>query len=214
MIPPTETVVTKPQLGNRPCDITIFGCTGNAGRAVAYHVLRSAATSASAKKSIRVGLAGRSRDKVEQTLDGIRAEIIAESKKDSSIDDVDVSMIVADATDPASMLSMAESSRVVVSCAGPYLRYGEAAVVACIEGKAHYVDITGEVAWVSRMINDYNSSAEKAGVALLPFSGYDCLPAELGMLLAGSALEEHGGPDARMNEMNLVFSNKGGGFPR
>ena len=52
------------------------------------------------------------------------------------------------------------------------------------------VDTTAEVPWVSRMINDYGTSAEKASVALLPLSGYDCVPAELGMLLAGSALEE------------------------
>jgi len=64
------------------------------------------------------------------------------------------------------------------------------------------------------MINDYNKSAEEAGVALLPFSGYDCVPAELGMVLAGSALEEHGGIDARMSQINLVFRGKGGGFPR
>lgn len=215
MIPPlAETIVVKPQQGNRPCDITVFGCTGNAGRAVAYHVLRSAASSS--KRTIRVGLAGRSRDKVERTLDGIRAEIRADSKRDSTvsvIDDIEVSMIVADATDPASMLSMAESSRVVISCAGPYGRYGEAAVVACIEGKAHYLDITGEVPWVNRMINDYKSSAEKAGVALLPFSGYDCVPAELGMQLSGSALVEHSGPGTRVNGINLVFKNKGGGFP-
>eukprot|EP00548_Thalassiothrix_antarctica_P004730 CAMPEP_0194146820 /NCGR_PEP_ID=MMETSP0152-20130528/21931_1 /TAXON_ID=1049557 /ORGANISM="Thalassiothrix antarctica, Strain L6-D1" /LENGTH=474 /DNA_ID=CAMNT_0038847449 /DNA_START=37 /DNA_END=1461 /DNA_ORIENTATION=- len=213
--PAAYAAVAMPRTEKRRCDITVFGCTGNAGRAVAYHVLRSATLSSLSKTPIRVGFAGRNRDKIERTLEGIKAEIKAETRDDvvgeSAIDKVEVNVIVADTTDPPSMLEMAESSRIVVSCAGPYNRYGEAAVVACIEGKAHYVDITGEVPWVSRMINDYNSSAEKAGVVLLPFSGYDCVPAELGMILAGSALEEHGGTDARMDQLNLAFRSAGGG---
>ncbi|KAL3773980.1 hypothetical protein ACHAW5_000580 [Stephanodiscus triporus] len=54
------------------------------------------------------------------------------------------------------MLDMARSTDVVVSCAGPYGRYGEASVKACVEGGAHYVDITGE----------YGAAAERAGVTL------------------------------------------------
>jgi len=215
MVPPPPaayTAVALPQTGNRRCcDITIFGCTGNAGRAVAYHVLRSAAASASSKTPVRVGLAGRNCDKVRSTLNGIKAELNKEEDGVSAIDDVEITMIVADASDPTSMLEMAESSRIIISCAGPYGRYGEAAVVACIKGKAHYVDITGEVPWVSRMISDHNTAAEEAGVVLLSFSGYDCVPAELGMLLAGSALEEHGGTDARMDHLNLAFRSAGGG---
>jgi len=229
MLPPvattaTDTAVAKPPPGNRRYDITVFGCTGNAGRGVAYHVLRHAARAPSTPSTptptpIRVGLAGRNRDKIEQILHGLRTELKGEPNTNgggvsASIDDVDISIIVADASDPASMLAMAESSRVVVSCAGPFGRYGEAAVVACIEGKAHYLDITGEVPWVSRMISDHNAAAEEAGVALLPFSGYDCVPAELGMLLAGSTLEEYGGTDAAMDQLNISFRSTGGGFPR
>lgn len=216
----TAFATAKPPPGDRPYDITIFGCTGNAGRAVAYHVLRSAiptsssstSSSSSSSKSIRVGLAGRSRDKVEQTLVGICNEL-----KVSRNDIDNVSIIVADASDASSMLEMAKSSHVVASCAGPYGRYGEAAVRACIDGKAHYLDITGEVPWVSRMINDHGSAAEEAGVALLPFSGYDCVPAELGMALTGEALKlnlEGDNSDKQMGQLNLAFRGKGGGFPR
>lgn len=204
---PAAYTTALPPPGDRRCDITVFGCTGNAGRSVAFHVVRSAAASS---KPISVGLAGRSRDRVEKVLSGIFSEL-----EGVSADDVDVHVLIADASDAPSMLSMAQSSRVVAACAGPYGRYGEAAVVACIEGRAHYLDITGEVPWVARMANEYGSAAEEAGVALLPFSGYDCVPAELGMAMAGAALEEHCGEgSARMATLNLAFRNKGGGFPR
>ena len=70
-------------------------------------------------------------------------------------------IVIADTTDHESMLDMARSTDVVVSCAGPYGRYGEASVKACVEGGAHYVDITGE----------YGAAAERAGVTLCSFSG-------------------------------------------
>lgn len=98
-----------------------------------------------------------------------------------------------------------------VSCAGPYGRYGEAAVKACVEGGAHYVDITGEVAFIERMISDYGKQAEEAGVTLCPFSGYDCVPSELGMFLVGKALELEG---EKLKDIALNFRGKGGGLPR
>jgi short subunit dehydrogenase-like uncharacterized protein len=136
--------IAKPPPGDRPYDITVFGCTGNAGRAVAYHVLRTAIMSSTDdddktnKKPLRVALAGRSRDKVERTLKGLLAELQVSNENNV----IDVTIVVADASDASSMLEMAKSSRVVASCAGPYGRYGEAAVVACIEGKAHYLEIS------------------------------------------------------------------------
>mmetsp|Transcript_32255 Transcript_32255/g.37328 ORF Transcript_32255/g.37328 Transcript_32255/m.37328 type:complete len:465 (+) Transcript_32255:51-1445(+) len=212
---PTLTGVAKPPPGNRSCDITVFGCTGNAGRAVAYQVLRTAAQTKSPKATpIRIGLAGRNRDKMESILKGIRAEL-SHATPSLSIKDENVSIMIADASDAESMLTMAQSSRVVISCAGPYSRYGEAAVVACIAGKAHYVDIAGEIPWVSRMISEHDNDARRAGVCLLPLSGYDCVPSELGMVLAGSALEEFGGGgEVKMEGLELVYRNKGGAFPR
>lgn len=62
--PPTAyaTAVTPP--GNRPHSIAVFGCTGNAGRAVAYHAVKVAARKPS--ENICVALSGRNREKVEK----------------------------------------------------------------------------------------------------------------------------------------------------
>ena len=204
--PPTAyaTAITPP--GNRPHSIAVFGCTGNAGRAVAYHTIKSAARKPNA--NINVALSGRNEDKVKKILEGIRDELKSEG---IDTDSTKIDIVIADASDEQSMLTLAQSTSILVSCAGPYARYGEAAVKACVEGGAHYIDITGEIGFIERMISDYGAQAEKAGVTLCPFSGYDCVPAELGMFLVGKALEMEG---SEMNELALNFRGKGGGFPR
>jgi hypothetical protein len=73
------------------------------------------------------------------------------------------------------------------------------------------VDITGEVAFIEKMISNYGKQAEEKGVTLCPFSGYDCVPSELGMLLVGKALEMEG---EQLGHLALNFRGKGGGLPR
>ena len=192
--------------GQRPHSIAVFGCTGNAGRAVAYHAIKSAVRN----PNTHIALSGRNRSKVEKVLQGIREEL---RKEGVQTDDEKIDIVIADINDGQSMLDLAKSTNVLVSCAGPYARYGEAAVKACVEGGAHYVDITGEVDWVGRMINDYGPKAEENGVALCPVSGYDCVPAELGMWMVGKALEMEN-EDATLDYLALNFRGKGGGFPR
>ena len=58
----------KPNAG-RPIDICVFGCTGNAGRAVAFHAVRCAQLGSS-DKQLTIGLAGRSRSKVQSVWMG------------------------------------------------------------------------------------------------------------------------------------------------
>mmetsp|Transcript_1005 Transcript_1005/g.2895 ORF Transcript_1005/g.2895 Transcript_1005/m.2895 type:complete len:464 (-) Transcript_1005:177-1568(-) len=204
------TAVTPP--GNRPHSIAIFGCTGNAGRCVAYQIIKSATKkppndNSNNNNDVHIALSGRDRSKVEKVLEGIRDELRSEVISN----DIKVDIVIADTTDEESMLRLAKSTNILVSCAGPYGRYGEAAVKACVEGGAHYVDITGEVAFVERMIADYGEKAEENGVVLCPFSGYDCVPSELGMFLVGKALEMEG---SELGNLALNFGAKGGGFPR
>lgn len=220
---------------SRPYSITVFGCTGNAGRGVAYHVVKSAilrhsaaqsarltTTTTTTKLPIRVALAGRSRDKVNKIYESIIEELRQERiiNGDGAVLLCDkntnlVDIVVADATHEQSMHNLASSTQILISCAGPYGRYGESSVKACVENGTHYVDITGEVDFIENMIHKYGSKAETNGVTLCPFSGYDCLPSELGMWLVGKALENHGDNESNtLGRLELNVRGKGGGFPR
>lgn len=177
---------------DREFDIVLFGATGNAGRAMAEYLAENFSQG-------RWAIAGRNTAKLEALARALRRE-----GKESDV----CGIIEADVGDAKAMRAMASRARVLLAAAGPYVEYGEASVAACVETRTHYCDITGEVAWVARMRDAYGARAREAGVCMLSFCGYDCVPAELCSLLACEKL----GSGAQYVE--LVFKAKKGGLPR
>lgn len=57
----------------------------------------------------------------------------------------DVPILVADATDQASIDRVVKQTKVVIACSGPYAKIGTPVVDACVRLGAHYVDITGSL---------------------------------------------------------------------
>ena len=55
----------------------------------------------------------------------------------------DVPILVADATDQASIDRVVKQTKVVIACSGPYAKLGTPVVDACVRLGAHCVDITG-----------------------------------------------------------------------
>ena len=101
--------------------------------------------------------------------------------------------IVADVTDEASLAAMASRARVVLNLVGPYTRYGRPVIEACVASRAHYMDLTGEIPFVRRMIEEFDARATEAGVKVVQVSGFEALPADLAVLLAAEAgRERHG----------------------
>ena len=58
----------------------------------------------------------------------------------------DVPILIADATDQASIDRVVKQTKVVIACAGPYAKLGTPVVDACVRLGAHCVDITGSSA--------------------------------------------------------------------
>ena len=73
---------------------------------------------------------------------------------------------------------------------GPYTLYGEPVIEACIAGGAHYVDLTGEMPFVRRMIDAADERAAAAGVKIVNTSGFEALPPDLIVLLAAETARE------------------------
>ena len=75
------------------------------------------------------------------------------------------------ALDDAAALDRALSGiRVVLNCAGPFSRTAAPLVAACLRARAHYLDITGEVA-VLEALAARDAEARAAGIVLLPGAG-------------------------------------------
>ena len=85
---------------------------------------------------------------------------------------------------------MAAAARVIIDAVGPYMVYGEPVVRACVENKAHYVDLTGEPAYFKMLCDKYDDAAKKNGVALIPCCGFDSIPPDIATFVALSKLTE------------------------
>jgi short subunit dehydrogenase-like uncharacterized protein len=66
---------------------------------------------------------------------------------------------------------------VVLSCAGPFAHTAKPLADACLRARAHYLDITGEVA-VFQALWARDAEARAAGVMLLPGAGFDVVPSD------------------------------------
>ena len=65
----------------------------------------------------------------------------------------------------------------VLHCAGPFIRTAVPMAQACMANKAHYLDITGEIA-VFETLARQDKNARAAGVMLLPGIGFDVVPTD------------------------------------
>ncbi|MCO6485828.1 MAG: saccharopine dehydrogenase NADP-binding domain-containing protein, partial [Saprospiraceae bacterium] len=119
---------------DRPYDLLLFGATGFTGQLVAAELARHAG-----RGSARIAIAGRARDRLIALRDSLPAPATS------------IGIVLADVKDPASLQAMAARTRVLINTAGPYNWYGEPVVKACLEAGTHYLDITGEPAFVHAM---------------------------------------------------------------
>jgi hypothetical protein len=75
---------------------------------------------------------------------------------------------------------------------------GDAVVDACVRSRTHYVDITGETAWVRGLIDRYHARCAAEGTRIIPFCGFDSVPSDLGAwLVVRRAWQAFGVPCAR-----------------
>jgi short subunit dehydrogenase-like uncharacterized protein len=159
----------------RELDVVVFGATGFAGRLVAEYLAQHA------PEEVRVGLAGRSQDRLEQ----VRAGLGAAAAK--------WPLIVADSADPASLGALAGSARVVVTTVGPYRPRGLPLVAACAEAGTDYIDLSGEVLFQRDSIDRYHAVAERTGARIVHGCGFDSIPSDLGVHLLRETVRADGG---------------------
>jgi len=178
---------------SRELDLVLLGASGSVGTVMARYFRDHA-------PDMKWAIAGR---KNSGTLKGIAMELASTA-----------TLITADCSDLESLRRMAARAKVVVTAVGPYSQYGEPVVAACIAEGAHYVDITGEMWWVSQMRSQYGLSAEAAGVCLCSFAGYDCVPFEMSTRICHNLLATaHGTRLVSAECLCTMTMGDGGGLP-
>ncbi|MFP2927866.1 saccharopine dehydrogenase family protein [Pyxidicoccus sp. 3LG] len=161
-------------------DVIVWGATGFTGRLVAEYLARTQDA-----HRARWALAGRDKAKLEEVRRGLAA---------LSPSCAELPLVVADARDAASLDALVSRTRVVCTTVGPYARHGSELVAACARSGTDYVDLTGEVQWMRRMIDAHHEQARATGARIVHTCGFDSIPSDLGVLMMQEHMrEKHGG---------------------
>lgn len=141
----------------------LFGATGYTGRLVAEAMV---------ERGMKPVLAARSSHKLEALAEELGGGL---------------ETAVADVSDPPSVSALVERGDVLVTTVGPFARWGVPAAAAATTAGAHYLDSTGEPAFIREVFERYGPAAERSGSAMLTAFGYDWVP---GNLAGGLALRQ------------------------
>lgn len=176
---------------SREFDIIIWGASGFTGRLVAEYLFKQYGTSG----NLKWAMAGRN----QQKLETVRATIADKS----------VPIVVADSSDETSIKQMVLRTKVICTTVGPYAIYGSKLVAACVENKAHYCDLAGEVQWMRQMIDKHQQTAQANGVKIVHSCGFDSIPSDMGVYFIQREAKVQKGQRAKKISMR-VAAMKGG----
>lgn len=182
---------------DREFDIVVYGATGYTGRLVAEHFVREYGGKPDAPGW---AMAGRNLAKLQAVRDEIGAP-------------ADTPLVIADADDEASLRSLCERARVVLTTVGPYQLYGDKLLAACVATGTDYADLCGEPAWMAEQIVRHHEAAKASGARICFSSGFDSIPSDLGVLmLQKEAVARFGSPAPRVKTRirSMVGSFSGG----
>ncbi len=173
--------------------VIVWGASGFTGKLVTEYLFGKYGTDG----ELRWAIGGRNQAKLQETCSEL------------GIGPDDLPIIVADCFDADSMQQLARDTKVILTTVGPYAKYGTALVEACVMHGTHYCDLAGEVQWMRKMIDQFQSDAENSGARLVHSCGFDSIPSDIGVrFLQREANKLHGTPCLKI-EM-LVKAMKGG----
>ena len=167
-------------------EIILYGGTGFTGQLCAKYFKEN-------YPDLNWAIAGRNKDKLEEIKENFALE---------------VDILVADGDNLEALRVLAGQTKVVLSTAGPFARYSDLLVQACVEQGTHYTDITGENHWVRTLIDKHHDNASLKGVRIVPSCGYDSIPSDIGALYTVSQFNK---PVKRINLYQEMQGGASGG---
>jgi short subunit dehydrogenase-like uncharacterized protein len=159
--------------------ILIYGANGYTGALIAEEANR---------RGFKPIVAGRNRDALE-----VLAQRLRTTRR------------VFELRDPAEIARNLEGIDVLLNCAGPFVHTCAPLLEACLAGKIHYLDITGEID-VFALCHHAHLRAKHQGIVVAPGVGFDVVPTDCVAAMLKQRL-----PDA--TELVLAFEAGGGPSP-
>jgi short subunit dehydrogenase-like uncharacterized protein len=150
----------------REFDVILWGATGFTGQLVAEYLFQKYGVGG----ELSWAIAGRNRDKLGEV-----------AKQAAGNQAEDIAVIVADTTDAEAIDAMVQRTAVVCTTVGPYALYGTVLVEACAKHGTHCCDLTGEVQWMVKTIEQFQTAAEASGAKIVHTCGFDSIPSDMGV---------------------------------
>src|SRR5438067_596745 len=141
--------------------ITVLAATGYTGELICREL---------AKNDLQFQIAGRNIDKLRALA--------------SSLGKSNMPMLVADVLRAETFSSLFQRTTVLINCAGPFTDLGIGIVRAAAEHGVHYLDTTGEQAFIKQVADDCHAIAEAHGCALMPACAFEYAVADAGAAIA------------------------------
>ncbi|MSP19091.1 MAG: hypothetical protein EXR74_05925 [Bdellovibrionales bacterium] len=149
----------------------IYGANGFTGKLIAREAKR---------RKMSVILAGRSSEKLKSLA--FELDLPYQAFSLSNMDEIKENL---------------KNISLVLLCAGPFSETSQVMLNACLSLGIHYLDITGEISVLERVLSQ-DSEAKKQGSVLIPGVGFDVVPSDcLAALLSEKLPAAH--------ELNLAF---------
>lgn len=163
----------------REFDLILWGATGFTGKLLANYLLERHG----ADGDLRWALAARNQVKLAK----LKEQLGSAAKE--------LPIVIADSEDRSSLDQMVNKTKAICSTVGPYALYGTELVAACAEAGTDYCDLTGEVPWMRRVLDQYADQAKASGARIVHCCGFDSIPSDLGVwFLQQQAIEKLGKP--------------------
>jgi short subunit dehydrogenase-like uncharacterized protein len=178
-------------MNNRKYDVVLYGASGFVGKQTGQYFAQHVDPSA-----VKWAIAGRN----YQKLAAVKSQLGAAGET--------VDILVANSSDQAAIDAIVAQTKVILNTAGPFALYGNEIVDACVRLQTHYLDITGEPPWVKDLILRYHDRAADQGTKIIPFSGFDSVPSDLGTYLVVRYMQQELGVACR--SAKAYFQARGG----
>lgn len=160
--------------------ITVLAATGFTGKLIAHELQR---------QQLPMRLAARSAEKLKA--------LVAELGQD-------VPTVVADANQPETLPPVFEGTRVLINCAGPFADLGEPVVAEAVRQGVHYLDTTGEQAFIKLVFDRYGDEAQRRGIVLAPATAFEYALSDAAAAIAARELEP-------CEEVSIIYAISGAG---
>ena len=138
--------------------VIVYGASGYTGRLVCEFLRQYA---------VPFIAAGRNAKRIQKVMDhvpGIETADYEVAEVDNNVDD---------------LTKLFEGAKVICNVVGPFERFGDPVVQATLNVGAHYIDTTGEPAFIEAIVKKYADDYRKAGLVLAPCTAYMYTPADI-----------------------------------